>query len=364
MNGTYWILEKTEEEKFPYRLSIAQDGKPILRLRVQERWPGTKGHIFCLREDEIEREREWSPPVEEVERLPVISVNRYGKRISVVLDRSKNKRCDFLFLKRQYKSKEGEYEQIFWRTQQGLRQRKPKVKLTLRGTESLRILVDTSERYSWNFRGCNIERAKLPVGDYSLKGDNGLLAVVERKTFENLLAEFGRMSIFHQALGELEKYSHSALVVEAMYADFLKPEKLKYYPPAFAAKAIGELHAMHPSLNIIFAGNRKLAGEWTLRFFAAVKAHEEDVPHPKVAEAVAQYNSGQDRQSQPSWRGGAYYEVRKTIEEMTEQFTFSVLREVCPDVLDSTLRRALSDLKKEGTITCQGKGRKSYWEKT
>lgn len=33
---------------------------------------------------------------------------------------------------------------------------------------------------------------------------------------------------------------------------------------------------MHPELTVVFAGNRKLANEWTIRFFEAVEAHEKD----------------------------------------------------------------------------------------
>ncbi|MGC8900817.1 MAG: hypothetical protein ACP5OF_05100 [bacterium] len=47
--------------------------------------------------------------IEEVERVPVVSLNRYGKRLAVVLDRAINKRCDFLFLTKRYKTQEGEY---------------------------------------------------------------------------------------------------------------------------------------------------------------------------------------------------------------------------------------------------------------
>ena len=39
-----------------------------------------------------------------------------------------------------------------------------------------------------------------------------------------------------------------------------------FYTPSFMAKALAELSALHPKINIVFAGNRKLANEWTLRF--------------------------------------------------------------------------------------------------
>lgn len=97
------------------------------------------------------------------------------------------------------------------------------------------------------------------VGDYALKRNEELPAIVERKTYENIVAGFGRMSAFHQQLAELERYSLSALVIEANYSDFLKPEKLKYYSPVFSVKAIAEIFTFHPKLQVVFAGNRKLA---------------------------------------------------------------------------------------------------------
>ncbi len=345
MEETLWILESTPDAKFPYRLSIKRAEKTILSLRVQDRWPGSKGHIFCLREES----RPWPAPSEELERVPVISLRRFGKRLAVVLDRPQKKRCDFLFLEKPYKTREGKYEQIFWRTQKALRERRPRVKLTVHGTPLLHIAIDKKERYPWTFPGCQIERVQLPAGDYALLDQEGIRAVVERKTFENMLAAFSAMPVFHQQMGELESYSHSALVIEANFADFLKTEKLKFYPASFASKALAEISALHPRLHIIFAGNRKLAQQWTLGFFMAISAHQEDVPHRAVSEAIQAY--GQP----PEIHGGAYFVVKKQIENMPEKFTIAMLREACPHVQESTLRKALNDMRKENRIRCQGK---------
>lgn len=349
MNKTLWIIESTRDEKFPLRLSIKNGDENILCLRVQDRWPGTKGQIFCMREES----RQWQDIIEEVERVPVLSLRRYGRRLVVVLDRAKNKRCDFLFLEKQYKTKEGSYEQIFWRTQRSLRERKPKVKLTTYRTYDLYIIIDSNERYPLKFSGCLTEKGRLPVGDYALKVGDKLLAVVERKTYENIISEFGRMSAFHQQLTELEVYEHNALIIEANYSDFLNPEKLKFYKPAFAAKAIAEIFAFHPKLNIVFAGNRKLANEWALRFFSAIKAHEQDSPPSKIAEVLETYGEP------PSLKGGSYFEVREQIEQMPEKFTISMLREVCQDIPEFTIRKALSEMKRENKIRFN----KNVWEK-
>jgi hypothetical protein len=95
MDQTFFILESVNNPKFPYRLTIRQGEKVLLAIRVQDRWLRQKGNIFCIREDNKELE----PPVEEIERVPVVSLKRYGKRLAIVLDRPSNKRCDFLFLR-------------------------------------------------------------------------------------------------------------------------------------------------------------------------------------------------------------------------------------------------------------------------
>ena len=78
------------------------------------------------------------------------------------------------------------------------------------------------------------------------------------------------MPVLHQRLAELAIYEHHALAVEALYADFFNPKKVKYYTPAFCARVIGELYTLHPRLRIVFCANRKMANEWTRNYFYAV----------------------------------------------------------------------------------------------
>jgi hypothetical protein len=67
---------------------------------------------------------------------------------SLVLDRPRRKRCDFLFLTRPYKNRPGvSYEQIFWQTQQSMRQRRPSANLaTSRQSGELSIRIASDER--------------------------------------------------------------------------------------------------------------------------------------------------------------------------------------------------------------------------
>jgi hypothetical protein len=135
-------------------------------------------------------------------------------------------------------------------------------------------VIDSGERYAWRFPGAAVTTRKLPAGDYALLDGERIAAVVERKSFDNLLGDLGAIQALHHALAHLGQYAWSALVVEAQYADFIDEKRLEgRWPAAFVARALAELTVMHPRLPIVFAGNRKLANQWTHRFFVACAAH-------------------------------------------------------------------------------------------
>jgi len=54
----------------------------------------------------------------------------------------------YIFLKKKYKKREGEYEQIFWRMEKLIREKPIKARLSTYLREKLDIVVDTNERYS------------------------------------------------------------------------------------------------------------------------------------------------------------------------------------------------------------------------
>ncbi|MCL0056446.1 hypothetical protein M1N81_02650, partial [Dehalococcoidia bacterium] len=151
--------------------------------------------------------------------MDIVAFNERGRRVSVVLDRKRYKRCDFLFLKKSYKGRPGEsYEQIFWLTQRSIEQHRPAFKLVSRQESSeLVVRILSNERYPWRFPGAVTERGAIAAGDYALTDGDRILAVVERKTIDNLLADFGMMPVLHQRLAELAAQHNHALVIEASY---------------------------------------------------------------------------------------------------------------------------------------------------
>ncbi len=276
MSQGTWILERTQNERFPYRLQIFRGDELWLALRTQDRWPTAGRHIFCLRETVPPEPDEL---LVELERVPIVAFNERGRRISIVLDRKRYKRCDFLFLKKAYKERpEDSYEQIFWLTQRSIEQHRPSFKLVSSPRNSTMVVrIHSNEKYPWRFPGAVTERGTIAAGDYALMDGDKVLAVVERKTLDNLLGDFKAMPVLHQRLAELAAQDNHAMVIEASYADFLNPDRVRYYGPGFCARAIAEFYALHPTLRIVFCASRKAANEWTRNFFTAVWNLQKDI---------------------------------------------------------------------------------------
>lgn len=259
-----WQINKIDNPKFPYRLQIKEGKKNILVLLVADVWPGQKGNVFCLRETEEHENKEL------IEEINITALKQVGPRTIIVLDRNIHKRCDFLFIKKAYKTQPGEYEQIFWRTQKALRESRPKIRLAQHKVGELNIIIDSNEKYPYDFPTCITSRVKLKCGDYALMQNGIAKSVVERKTFENLIHDFAKLPVLHQRLAELAKAPHPALLIEANYSDFFNATKNKFYSPTFCAKILAEITMHHPQIQIVFVGTRKLAREWILRFFEAI----------------------------------------------------------------------------------------------
>lgn len=268
---TTWTVHRTGHPRFPFRVAVEREGRTVLAVRAAAAWPGPGQQVFCLREDGSDPDE----PMTLVECVPVVRCTRLGRKLAVVLDRPTRRRCEFLFVAKPYRDRPGTYEQVFFRTEAGIRSHRSRSRLEVRGGDGeLQLVIDSSERHAWRFPGAAVTTRKLPAGDYALLDGERIAAVVERKSFDNLLGDLGAIQALHHALAHLGQYAWSALVVEAQYAVFLDETRLAgRWSAAFVARALAELAALHPRLPIVFAGNRKLANQWTHRFFAACAAH-------------------------------------------------------------------------------------------
>jgi hypothetical protein len=49
-NAGTWVLERTPDRRFAYRIRITSADGTALVLRAQDRWPAANRNLFCLRE--------------------------------------------------------------------------------------------------------------------------------------------------------------------------------------------------------------------------------------------------------------------------------------------------------------------------
>lgn len=208
--GLRWLIYPGIEKRYPYRLFIEERGNEFLVLSVQERWPGPGKNIFC-KMDGIVNELPEGKPLEE---CGIVSKVRYGKRLSIVLDRKLRKRCWFIFLKKEYKKKPGEYyDQVFWITQSSAVAERRGAYIPMgKKRDDFEVIIDTGERYPYRFGKAKTEKRKLPVGDYALSYNGELIAIAERKTRDNFLHEIATFDLLKSKLQEMTSFRYKALV--------------------------------------------------------------------------------------------------------------------------------------------------------
>lgn len=269
-----WLLYQQDDQKFPYRLFIEESSGNFISLNTQDRWPGPGKKIFCqslgiYTVSEL-------PQAKPVEECNIKTIKRFGRRLIVVLDRKIKKRCWFVFIKKEYKTKPGEfYEQVFWITQSSDAIRRPGAYIPkVREEISFEIIVDKREHYPYKFGYVKTKRENLPVGDYALKKNEKIIAVAERKSLSNFLNQIGTYDSFKAVLNELSTYPYKVLVFESPYSDFLNPRKIRPYHASYIAEIISDIAVRFPQIQIVFCDNRKFAEEWIWRWFNRINAEE------------------------------------------------------------------------------------------
>jgi len=263
VSSVFLIARNPEEDsKLPYLLHLPIEGGLV--LKAGDTWPRS-ARIYCH-----PYEAGWPDDPEVVEETPVSSCRRRGPVIDLVLDRARLARSQFVFTETRGRPA------IFWQTQKAARAANPGARIprarALGGT--LAILVDTRERYPYRFAGRAVEaqRVALSAGDYAVGSGEGLIAAVERKTFENLTASLSDGTLAFQ-MQRLAEVGRAAVVVEGRYSALFS---LEHVPAAFIADGLARIQVRYPEIPVVFADSRKFAEEWTYRFLAAVFADSMD----------------------------------------------------------------------------------------
>ena len=248
------------ESALPYLLRLPLgDG---LVFRTKGTWPRTAA-LYCY---PVPVE-EWPAEPDIVERVPLRACTRRGGAIDVVADRRREHRSQLVFTRARGR------EAVFWQSPRTRKQARPDVRIpTARaaGAAPFEVLVDAHERYAYRFAGQQVTTSVrgLRCGDYGVELDGRMVAVVERKSLEDLVASLlsGRLRF---ALGELAAVPRAAVVVEERWSRVFA---LQHVRPAVVADGVAELQVRWPTIPIVFCETRSLAEEWTYRFLAAAGA--------------------------------------------------------------------------------------------
>jgi hypothetical protein len=244
----------------PYVLRVPLgDG---LVLKAKSDWPRS-ARVYCHPAQEG-----WPDDAELIEEVPVRHCARRGAAIDIVLDRSRNNRAQFVFVKAR-----GGREMILWQTPKAVRGARPGIRIPTRrasGFEEITVVVDSRERYGYRFPGRPVvtARAALPAGDYAVRSGDTTIAAVERKTLADFATSLTDGTLGF-AIAELSELRAAAIVVEGRYSDLLRNP---HAAPGFLADLTARLQVRHPGVPVVFAETRKLAEEWTYRFLAAALA--------------------------------------------------------------------------------------------
>ena len=93
-----WKLEKTDDKKYPYLITIEKSEKTNLKLLVQKKWPSDDESVFCVRHDA----KPDINAIELVEEDEISSVRwlEDQTKVSIKLNRTTNQQCEFRFVKK------------------------------------------------------------------------------------------------------------------------------------------------------------------------------------------------------------------------------------------------------------------------
>lgn len=255
MSGQFRVARNPDvESRLPYLVWLPIEGGLVLKAR--ETWPRA-ARVFCAQDA-----TKWDEGSELVDAAEVVVCRRRGAAIDLVLARTHHARSQFVFTNARGRPA------VWWQTQKTVQVANPGARVP-RGRSSgpFVVVVDSREKYGWKFAGrpVTIEHRALPAGDYGAIADGVVVAVVERKTLENLATSLSDGTLAFQ-LQRLVEAGRSAVVVEGDYPDLFRTQPGR---GSWLADMLGRLAIRYPEVPIVFAGSRRFAEEWAFRFLGA-----------------------------------------------------------------------------------------------
>src|SRR4051794_28381735 len=210
-------------------------GLPVgggLTLKAAQPWP-VSSRVYCHPLDDVPE------PLEALEEVGVRLCAWRGSALDLVLERAHHNRSQFVFTTARGRPA------IFWQTPLVARRRRtrPPSAAPL-GAGVLVIEVDTREQrpYEFGARALELRPAALFAGGYAVRGADGVVAAVERKTADDFVtsATSGALAF---AMADLSALPVAAVVVEEHYSGLIAHPRVR---PGFMADLIARLQVRAP----------------------------------------------------------------------------------------------------------------------
>lgn len=258
-DGVFVVARNPDEaSSLKYLVRLPLEGGLVLKAR--DTWPKT-ARVYCH-----PFSGPWPSTAEIVERVRVVTCRRRGPAIDLVLDRPRQDRSQFVFTQSRGRS------MIFWQTRTVAMKANPGGRVPQRRAlaAGFTIHVDTREKYAFRFAGrdVTIARGAVVAGDYGVRDSDRWLAVVERKSIENLCSSLSDGTLAFQ-LAAMAEQPLAAVVVEGRYPKLFDVPRVK---EGWLPDVLARLQIRYREIPIVFADSRKFAEEWTYRFLATAIA--------------------------------------------------------------------------------------------
>ncbi len=251
----------------PFLLLVPYGGG--LLLAAAGTWPRERS-LYCRQLPS----RYWPRSPELVDRAGVLSCERRGASIDVVLDRPTRNRSQLVFTTCR------DREMIFWQSPRArghYPERSVLPASAAAGLTGLEIISDTREKdgYDFAYQPVRLVPHKLACGDYGVAHDGRLVAAVERKSLPDLAGSLADHRLDY-ALAELAALPRAAVVIEEDYSQLFA---LEYLREARIADRLARLQVRFPSVPVLFLPTRGLAQEWIYHFLTAARQWAVDEPY-------------------------------------------------------------------------------------
>jgi len=149
-------------------------------------------------------------------------------------------------------------------------------KKTIR-SEQITIVIDSREQQPYRFEGAVVR--PLPTADYSVLGLEDRVAI-ERKTKADAFKSLGRgRGRFEREIQRLALFQYGAVVIEASFADFLRPPAFSQMSARSAARSLLAWSVKY-RLPVFWVGDRRHGRAVTRRLLESFARYHREGRHP------------------------------------------------------------------------------------